>query len=173
MLFIYSASQPNSQGIQPLTTGHGHNNTHMKKILFISLFALIGFGANAQYGRGAKFALAVGDTLASVDTVQKIITATAGYNAMGIQVNLNKLSGTLAGKAYLYTSLDALNYQLTDSASYTATTTSSYSTPTMTHTAIFTKTTVPGVSYRLWIVSTATTSTPVEVWYTLRKNIDQ
>lgn len=145
----------------------------MKKLLFILFFASIGIATNAQFGRAAKFPLVAGDTLASVDTVQKIITATAGYNAMGIQVNLNKLSGTLTGKAYLYTSMDQINYQLTDSASYTATTTSSYSTPTMTHTAIFTKATVPGVSYRLWVVSTATTSTPVEVWYTLRKNIGQ
>jgi hypothetical protein len=145
----------------------------MKKILFICLLAIIGTTASAQFGRAAMFPLVAKDTLAINDTIQKIITATAGYNSIGIQANINKLSGTLTGKMYLYTSLDNVNYQLTDSASYTSTVTSSFNTPTYTHTAIITKQTVPGVFYRIWLTSSATVSAPVQVWYTLRKNISQ
>lgn len=145
----------------------------MKKFIVLFISIVLSFGAKAQFGSAATFGLVAGDTLANVDTVQKIIKATAGYNAIGIQVNVNKLSGTLTGKVYLSQSFDGANYQITDSASYIPTITSSYSTPTYTNTAIIEKQTVPGVWYRVWATSTTTVSAPVQVWYTLRKNISQ
>jgi hypothetical protein len=146
----------------------------MKKVTFLlTLFVTLAFSSMAQFGRAGLFPLVAKDTLVANDTIQKVITATAGYNAIGIQANINKLSGTLTGKMYLYTSLDNANFTLTDSASYVSTVTSSFSTPTYTHTAIITKQTVPGVFYRIWLTSSATVSAPVQVWYTLRKNINQ
>jgi hypothetical protein len=77
-----------------------------------------------------------------------------------------KVSGTVAGKAYLYSSLDGTNYTLTDSsAAFTDQTTNS---------AFFTKTTTPYVYYRVRVQdalggSTSTQSNIVRVYYVLRK----
>ncbi len=88
----------------------------MKKFLFLVLLAVCSYGATAQ--RATLIPLAVGDTIvtsSSADTVTKIITATAGYSALGIQVNGVKISGTITVKAYLYGSLDGVTYVVTDS----------------------------------------------------------
>lgn len=145
----------------------------MKNILLIVVFAALSMASKAQNGTAAAFPLAAGDTLTNVDSVSKVIKCTAGYNAMGIQVLVNKLSGTLSGKAYLFESMDGTNFQIHDSASYVATQTSSYYTPTYTNSATFNKVTTPGVYYQVLVVSTATVSAPVKVLYTQRKDLFQ
>lgn len=145
----------------------------MKKFLILFIALAISFAGKAQSGSAATFGLVAGDTLVNVDTVSKVIKATAGYNATAIQVNVKVSTGTLAGKAYIYQSLDGVNYTITDSAAYVPIVASSYNVATYTHTAYFTKVTVPSVYYRIWAVSTGTVSAPVQVWYTLRKNISQ
>lgn len=145
----------------------------MKKFLILFVAIALSFGAKAQFGNAAVFPTIAQDTLVNTDTVSKVIKATAGYNAIGVQINIKVSTGTLAGKAYIYQSMDGVNYQATDSAAYVATVTSSYSTPTYTNTAYFTKQTVPGVYYRIWAISTGTVSAPVQVLYTLRKNVSQ
>lgn len=77
---------------------------------------LLSFTAKAQ--RATTFPTIAGDTVStssSLDTVSKVISVTAGYSAMGIQVIGTKVSGTVTAKAYLYSSLDGTNYILTDS----------------------------------------------------------
>ena len=146
----------------------------MKKLLIICSFLLIGIASQAQFGSAATFPLAKGDTLNNVDTVAKVITATTGYNAIGIQVNVNVLSGTLAGKVYLYASMDNRNYSLIDSASYAsvpAGATNSVFGPSAgyTNVAVIKEIGVPFTHYLVAPTSSGTVSAQVRVSYTLRK----
>ena len=147
----------------------------MKKFLFLSLFMLtLSFASHAQFGAPAAFPLAAGDTLNNTDTVAKVIKATAGYSVVGIQVNLNKLSGTVAGKVYVYASMDSRNYAVIDSASYTAVPAGASGSVfgaigSYTHTAILKEDRTPYAYYLVAATSSGTVSAPVQVVYTLRK----
>lgn len=140
----------------------------MKKFIILSLLALVvGLTTHAQ--RATLIPLTAGDTLitsASRDTMSKVITATAGYSALGIQVNATKISGAVSAKAYLYSSLDGINYNLTDSSSAFANQT--------TNVVWFTKTTTPYVYYKVAVgdplgLSTSTQSVKVQIYYVLRR----
>lgn len=122
--------------------------------------------SNAQ--SATLMALKAGDTVsttASLDTVQKVITATGAYATLGIQVVTTKLSGTVVGKAYLYSSLDGSNYTLTDSSSAFANQT--------TNVAFFTKTSVPYTYYRVDVRAAdganSTQANRVRVYYVFRE----
>lgn len=143
----------------------------MKKILALMVLSLsMLFSTIETKAQSATlFPLVAGDTLAmsaSSDTVSKVIRATAGYSALGIQVNVTKLSGTVAGKAYLFGSLDGTNYVLTDSSAAFADQT--------TNIAQFSKNTTPFTHYRVMAKpvggNTATYSAIVRVYYVLRKH---
>ena len=106
-------------------------------------------------------------TSSSRDTVTKTINVSAGYSALGIQVTTTKTSGTVAGKAYLYSSIDGINYTLTDSSAAFANQT--------TNTAFFTKLNTPFAFYRVTVQdaiggSTSTQVNAVRICYTLRKH---
>lgn len=141
----------------------------MKKLLFlISLFCLLSFiDTSAQ--RGTQMSnTASSDTLitsASKDTVTKIITATAGYSSLGIQVNATKISGTVDAKAYLSGSIDGVNYTTTDSSS-------AFSDGN--NYVWFTKSTTPYVFYKVDVrnsIGANTTQTvAVTVWYVARRH---
>lgn len=141
----------------------------MKKFIILSMLALV-IGITTQAQRATLFPLAAGDTVitsSSRDTVTKIINATAGYSALGIQVNATKISGTVSAKAYLYGSLDGTNYNLTDSSSAFANQT--------TNVAWFTKTTTPYVYYKVTVQdpiggASSTQSVKVQVYYVLRRH---
>jgi len=143
----------------------------MKKFLILFL-AVVGVISTTVAQQATLMPLKAGDTLttsSSRDTVTKIINATAGYSALGIQVVTTKVSGTVAGKAYLYSSLDGTNYTLTDSSAAFANQT--------TNTAFFTKTTTPYTYYKVTVQdaiggSTSTQSNIVRVYYVLRKYDD-
>ncbi|MBS1915664.1 MAG: hypothetical protein JST87_05265 [Bacteroidetes bacterium] len=144
----------------------------MKK--FFCLIALVSafcFQSHAQFATATTFPLIAGDTLTNTDTVTKVIKATAGYEASSIQVNLNKISGTIGGKVYLFQSDDGVNFIVTDSANYTtlSTTTPSIQTPSATASAIFLKNPIHSVYYLVAATSTGTVSAQVRVLYTLRK----
>jgi hypothetical protein len=149
----------------------------MKKFLFLSL-VMVGlmFTANtakAQFGTSASFTVVAGDSLATADTVLKKLVVTAGYNSIGIQVDIKKGTGTLDGKFFLYTSVNGNRYVLTDSASFTAVPTfgSLNANGGYTHTAIITKTTAPGTAYIIAATQTGSlTASPVKVSYTLRRH---
>lgn len=147
----------------------------MKNILILFSFLLIGFVSKAQFGQAATFPLVKGDTLNNVDTVAKVITATAGYADIGVQVKVNVLSGTLTGKVYLYASMDNRNYALIDSSANYApipagATGSTFGAPNgYTHTATIRERGVPFTYYLVAPVSSGTVSAAVQVSYTLRK----
>lgn len=93
----------------------------MKKIVFLlALVASFAFvnTAKAQYITARVFSLQVGDTLNNVDSAVRIFQNTVGIASMGIQVNLNKISGTVAGKLFLYASNDQRSWYIIDSAAY-------------------------------------------------------
>lgn len=141
----------------------------MKKFLIL-LAVVVGFASTAMAQRATLFPLLAGDTIStssSRDTVTKNILVTAGYSALGIQVVTTKVSGTVAGKAYLYSSLDGTNYSLTDSSAAFANQT--------TNSIWFTKTSTPYVYYRVTVQdaiggSTSTQANIVRVYYVLRKH---
>ena len=140
----------------------------MKKLfVFAALMIALSYAVCAQ--NATLIPLAAGDTIStssSKDTVNKVIRVTAGYSAMGIQVVTTKVSGTVVGKAYLYSSLDGTNYTLTDSSSAFANQT--------TNTAFFTKTTTPYTYYKVQVReadgASNTQSNIVRVYYVLRKH---
>lgn len=143
----------------------------MKKflVLMVMSFGLILSTIETQAQSQTLIPLAAGDTLsqsASSDTVSKVIRVTAGYSALGIQVNQTKLSGTGSGKAYLYGSLDGTNYVVTDS--------SAAFTDITTNVAFFTKVTTPYTYYKVMArpmgAATGTQSAIVRVYYVLRKH---
>jgi hypothetical protein len=139
----------------------------MKKI-FILILMVVGM-TTIKAQQATLISLAAGDTLStssSLDTVSKVINATAGYSAIGIQVVATKLSGTVVGKAYLYSSLDGTNYVVTDSSAAFANQT--------TNTAVFTKQTAPYTYYKVQVRAadgaTSTQSVKIRVYFVLRKH---
>ena len=144
----------------------------MKKLFVFLIILFAAFSTKAQFGQAAAFAV---NTLTNVDTVNNVITATAGYNALGIQVIANKTSGTFAAKAFVYQSMDGINYQVTDSVTaFTATPIwAGGPTPTYGYSATFNKQSVPGVHYLVSVISSGTVVETYKVLYTLRKSIWQ
>jgi hypothetical protein len=134
----------------------------MKKIF--SIFFLIAFVAiaiNAQFGAPYQFPVVAGDTITNTGTASKIITVTAGYNAMGIQVVLTKTSGTAAGTVTLYGSLDGTNYvALGDTLGGRDAATVS---------KLFKYDTTPYWKYKVTFTGAGTMVTKWKVYYTLRK----
>lgn len=156
----------------------------MKRLLFLlltiaTIFTVETAHAQAPYGKAFVFPLIAGDTLNNIDTVAKVIPATAGYSTLGIQANLNKLSGTLTTglgcKLYLYRSInDSRNYVLVDSALYVAVPVGAAgsvfgATNGYTHTAQITVDRSPGVYYLVAATSTGTVSAAVQIGYTARQ----
>ena len=144
----------------------------MKKLfaILVMMVASLSFTnkAGAQFGSAARLALNAQDTLntsSSLDTVTKYITATAGYSALGIQLNCTKISGTVSAKAYLYGAMDGTNYNITDSSGAFA---------DGDNYIWFTKVTTPYTSYKIQVRNaTGTASTQkvlVRTWYTLRRH---
>lgn len=143
----------------------------MKKIMFllVMIAGMLSFTeTNAQ--RATLMPLVAGDTVstsASLDTVSKVISATAGYSAIGIQVNAIKTAGTITAKAYLYSSLDGTTYNLTDSSAAFANVATAQS-------VWFTKVTAPYTYYKVQVrppsSATSTEGLAVRVYYVLRKH---
>jgi hypothetical protein len=140
----------------------------MKKLLIavLPLLFLVNVQGNAQ--SPTLLPLRAGDTLvmsASSDTVTKVIPSSAGYSSLAIQVNVTKVSGTVAGKAYLASSLDGVNYTVTDS--------SAAFTDQTTNVAFFTKTPPPYGYYQVRVrpmgAATATMQGIVRVWFVAKK----
>lgn len=141
----------------------------MKKMILLVVM-IAGMFAFTHAQTATTLPIAAGDTVitsSSLDTVNKTITVTAGYSALGIQVRGTKVSGTITAKAYLYCSLDGVNYNLTDSSAAFANTAGAQS-------VWFTKQTTPYVYYRVQVrpptSAGSTESLAVRVLYVLRKH---
>lgn len=141
----------------------------MKKIVFLLIVVTSLFTAKVNAQSATLMALVAGDSIstsASKDTVDKVLTATGPYHTMGIQVVTTKISGTVAGKAYLYSSIDGTNYTVTDS--------SAAFTDVTTNTAFFTKTSVPYTYYKVQVRAAdganSTQVNRVRVYYVFRRS---
>lgn len=143
--------------------------TLISLLLAFSLFSLTASSQSAKV-----LPLRAGDTLvtsSSKDTVTRDIPVTGGYSAAAIQVNLTELSGTTAAKAYLYGSLDGVNWNLTDS--------SAAFTDQTTNVAWFTKTETPYTIQRVVVRSSngngavSTFSGIVRIWYSFKNFLTQ
>lgn len=135
--------------------------------MLASAIMLASYESKAQ--QATLFPLLAGDSIStsnSLDTVSKTIGVTAGYSSLAIQVVTTKISGTVAGKAYLYSSMDGSNYVLTDSSAAFANQT--------TNTALFSKTAPPYRYYQVQVrtqgVDGSTQVNRVRVYYVLRRH---
>lgn len=89
----------------------------MKKIVFL-LAMMVGFITLTNAQTFTPRPTVAGDTIitsSSKDTVDKVVTATAGYSTAAIKVAYTKISGTVSLKAYIYSG-DGTDYVLTDSS---------------------------------------------------------
>lgn len=146
----------------------------MKPNILISVFfalALLFVAPQVKAQEATLVPLIAGDSLSlsgSADTTTKTLSVTAGYSSFAIQVNLTKLSGTIAAnsaKVYVYRSLDAVNYVLTDS--------SAAFTDQTTNVAQFSYTPAPFTRYRVQIRPmggvTATYAAIPRFWYVAKR----
>ena len=148
----------------------------MKKLFaLIMVVIVLSFTSQtkAQSGFSYTFPTIAGDSLVNADSVFKVISVTAGYSSVGIQVSIKKGTGTLDGKFYLYKSVNGSAFILSDSASFTAlaslNTSYTGSVGGMTHTAIIEKSTPAGTKFIVAATQAGTlTSSPVKVSYTAR-----
>lgn len=132
----------------------------MKK-LFLLCVLVIGLQAFTNAQSATLMPLQAGDTLTNTDTLYKVIKATAGYSALGIQPVVTKISGTVAGNVILQSSLDGVNYVNTDTLALT---------DAATNTKLFSKVTTPFVYYRLRFITSGTQSYVPRIYYVLRKH---
>ena len=110
----------------------------MKKILF--LLTLTSF---SLFGMAQSFSHTVSNpTGAIVDTGSDTLSFSTvkSYSVVGIQPVITKATGTMAGKSYLYGSLDGTNYVLRDSLTLGN---------TATNTAIWSLSNPPYIYYRI------------------------
>jgi hypothetical protein len=134
----------------------------MKKIFLIGLMVGLLFTSQSYAQRATVFPLVSADSLTNADTVNKVITLTAGYSGISIQPIVTKVSGTAAGSVVLYESLDGTNYKSTgDTLSLTNTTTQS---------AIWHKTSPVPVYYKVTGISSGTVVEILRVYYVARRH---
>ncbi|MDP4264923.1 MAG: hypothetical protein Q8941_20510 [Bacteroidota bacterium] len=144
----------------------------MKNLLFI-LILFTGLAANAQFGIPATITNSPStashthhgiDTCINADTITHIVTATAGYNCVTLQATTTKVSGTVAGKAYVYYGLDGTNYNLVDSLTL-ADVTTNFKT--------FAYAPAEFVYYKIVYITSGTQKCKPKTLYLLRKNVNQ
>jgi len=145
----------------------------MKKlILYLSVLMIVFISLTDRMEAQVASTLPIiaGDTVStstSLDTVSKVITVSAGYSALGIQVEGTKTTGTITAKAYLYSSLDGTTYNLTDSSA-------AFANSAGTQAVWFTKTGgLPYVYYKIQVrppgASASTEGLAIRIRYVLRK----
>lgn len=149
----------------------------MKKlfsVLSIIVLLLAGYESKAQASTTTvnSFPVIAGDSLVTADTVFKRFGLASGYTTMGVQLALKKATGTLDGKMYMLTSINGVNYVLTDSASLTAVPNNAFiSNGGYTHTAIIQKVAPPGSKYIVYVTQAGSLTASATKWdYTVRKN---
>lgn len=134
------------------------------------LMSMLLFTTSLFAQRATTMPIVAGDTVStstSLDTVSKVLTVTAGYSTLAIQVKCTKTAGTITSKAYLYSSLDGVDYVLTDSSA-------AYANAAGAQSVFFTKTAPPYVYYKIQVRPPTSANTTeglaVKVLYTLRKH---
>lgn len=139
--------------------------------LFMVMLVATPQTAAAQSGFAYTYNTVAGDSLVTNDTVYRVITVSAGYPVLGVTVNIKKGTGTLDGKAYIFTSMDGSTYLRTDSATFTAVPSlPGIASTGYTHSAQFSKSVPIGVKYLVMATQSGSlTASPVQFQYTARK----
>jgi len=135
----------------------------MKKILFLFLI-IAAVSVNAQtaspFGVNAR---AKGDTLTNADTLVKTFTSTAGYLFAAVQLNVKKISGTVAGTIKIEGSADnGSNFITLTTANDTLTNTSN------TKAYVFTYSPAYYDHYKVTVITSGTVSAKLLPFYTLK-----
>ena len=138
----------------------------MKRLIFILAIVGLGLAASAQtnpFTTGYLMPTVAHDTCKTGHlTVNKIFTVTSGYDCMGVQVVMTKISGTCNGNARFYGSIDGTNYQEITAAD-------SLHMGDATAYKIWTPSITPFVYYKVTALGRTTTVAKVTVTYVLRK----
>lgn len=133
------------------------------KNIFRLFMVLVSITALSTESKAQSFQVIAGDTIsttASLDTVSKVLSVTAGYSSLSFQIEGTRISGTVTAKAYLYVSNrpasgsntlvnDNTGWILTDSTSAFSTGTNHYQ---------FTKTPPPFRYYKVQVRNVGTTT---------------
>lgn len=135
----------------------------MKKFIsaLLVIVGLITF-TNAKAQTATVFPLVSADSLTNADTVNKVITLTAGYSGIAIQPIVTKVSGTAAGTVILYESLDGTNYKSTGDTLSIAN--------QAVNTVLWKKTSPVPVYYKVIGISSGTVVEILRVYYVARKH---
>lgn len=137
----------------------------MKKIFALLILAIAAFTLPAEAQRATLMPLVAGDTIVNTGTVNKVFTVTAGYSAVGMQVVVTKISGTVAGTVTPQVSLDGVNWITLPGA--TALTLTDVTTNTQVWSIVGG---VPWTHFRLRGAGSGTMSAVQRVYYVLRKH---
>ena len=144
----------------------------MKKIVLLGFLiglAFCGFAQTQPFGTGAAINVSPGtvthvhgipDTLINADTVTHTITASAGYSSITISPVLTKASGTVAGKARIYGSVDNVNFDQLDSMTF-ADVATQYHTTFLINGAEYSH-------YKVVYITSGTVAVLPKTWYILR-----
>jgi len=125
-------------------------------LLMIALCTITAISAQQP----TKMPLVAGDTVVNTGSVTKAFTVTAGYSTLGVQANLVKISGTVAGKVYLQSCLDNSHFTTTDSVTVT---------DIAVNTIRFSKPAPSDTYYRVVATGSGTMSAVLTVYYVPKK----
>ncbi|MBK7885477.1 MAG: hypothetical protein IPJ81_18055 [Chitinophagaceae bacterium] len=135
----------------------------MKKFISIVLVIVGLFSfTNTKAQSATVFPLISADSLNNADTVNKVVTLTAGYEGIVIQPIVTRVSGTAAGTVVLYESLDGTNYKSTGDTLTIANQT--------TNTVLWKKISPVPVYYKVTGISSGTVVEILRVYYVARKH---
>jgi len=131
----------------------------MKKILFLILFSAIGFVSYSQSDNAGY--LAVKDTLTNAEAVSQELALTGVKANVSFQVNVIKLTGTVAGTIKVFGSVDGTTYGTT------AVTTTNLTDATANYLIAYTTNSYK--SYRVTVETTGTSTASFRTYYLYRK----
>lgn len=143
----------------------GQLNTMKKFKSFLLCFALVAISmlsttGDAQAQSPTKLPVVSADTLVNADTTSKVIAITGGFSTISIQPIITKRTGTVAGKVYLYGSVDGTNYIVSDSLTLS---------DVSKNTAIWIKTPPAVGYYKITAITSGTQNSVLNLWYVTRR----
>lgn len=130
----------------------------MKKILSILVCGLVFMAINAKAQTPAKVMTVTSTSYSNTGADTATILSNIASDNVSIQPVVTKVSGTIAGKAFVWVSLDGVNYQK-------LTTDSMVLTNTTTNTKVFTIAPSKYLYYRVITTGTGTMAATFKSWF--------
>jgi hypothetical protein len=132
----------------------------VKKILFL-LTMCFTLALSSAYAQDAAGYMAVKDTITNADTSSHEMTITGGKSAISFQVNVIKLTGTVAGSVKVWGSVDGSTYGTT------AVSTTALTDATANYLVTFTANHYK--KYKVDVITTGTSTASTRTYYLYRK----